>query len=242
MSFLIKVGVIELILTLLLGIYLDYEKKINGCIKDFISIIHESGVLLSSIFVICIVYIVSLVIFEQNTNTFNWWTIFLNLAYSYIVGFIVYVLTVSYPIWKRRKRNNGIIQRMISYIGAVIMLEFTKINLRMNILTITYDECFDIVDNAYNKNNKLIVQLIGAFDNINKQCDSFLLSHKEILNYHELQKIDNLKKVFVDSFIGICDTKKELDNLDQVRVLVWMCILRYRDLAVAFIPDLTYPE
>ena len=105
MFFLIKVVVIELILTLLLGIYLDYDKKINGCIKDFFSIIYESGVLLSSIFVICIVYIVSLVIFEKDTNTLNLWTIFLNLAYSYIVGFIVYVLTVSYPIWKRRKRN-----------------------------------------------------------------------------------------------------------------------------------------
>lgn len=247
MSFLIKYVLIEYVLVSLLAVYLDHDKNINAIMKRYFnnitSLIQETGKTLCFICFICIIYIVCLVLWGQNvSNTLNWWTVALNLAYSYIAGFIVYVLTVSYPAWKRRKRMKGIIQRMIFKLGVDIVVEFRKIGMRIDVLSIKHEDCYKIVKETYNKNSILFKQLLESLDRINAKCDSFLLSCKEYLSDDDFPKVADLKKVFIDSFLGMGDEKNELDNLDRVEVLVWICILRYRDLAIAFIPDLAFPD
>lgn len=249
MTILIKFVIIELLVVLALSVYLDYDKTVNTyikrCFNDLISLIRVTGIFLCIFCLICTVYIVICVIgIQKISNDLDWWTVFLNFAYSYISGFVVYVFTVSYPAWNRRKRMNENIKRMIAQLGTDITIEFKKIGLTLRIPTITMDECFEIIDNKYKKNKSLLLMVIEALKKINGKCDSFLLSYRDCLSEYEIKKLDNLKKVTIDALLALNDieSKDEIEHQNIIQTIVWVCILRYRELSMAFYHDLIYPE
>lgn len=151
----------------------------------------------------------------ENSNAIN--SIILNLSYSYIAGFIVYILTVILPISWENFRLRPIIKDRIDDIGIMLanmLVGFPYEDEFLHVDIANVEKCKEILSNAdwntenslwiYPKGkNKLYQTFMADFEKIQREIEKLIITYKPQLTTEQIVYLEAIKNTRFMSLLSV---------------------------------------